>query len=124
MVYDLSREMVVEMLEHYLKIAKKVKGEVVVLNKTSDEADEYVISKIEDFDLIETKKNDFLEVTVYDADEEDVEYEEFSIGEGKDYQVARKNILKVSVDEKLLKEKKVEKKTFKTENYFKKFMKK
>ncbi|MGL5050481.1 MAG: hypothetical protein ACRC6A_07135 [Fusobacteriaceae bacterium] len=124
MVYDLTREQVKEVLEYYLKVAKKAKGEVVVLNKTSDEADEYVIGKIGDFETIKTQKNDFLEITVYDNMEEDIEYEEFSIGEGKDYNAMKKDILKLSVNEKETKVKKEEKKTFKKEHPFQKFLKK
>ncbi|MGL4534112.1 MAG: hypothetical protein ACRC0V_05520 [Fusobacteriaceae bacterium] len=124
MVYDLTREQVKEVLEYYLKVAKKAKGEVVVLNKTSDEADEYVIGKIGDFETIKTQKNDFLEITVYDNMEEDIEYEEFSIGEGKDYNAMKKDILKLSVNEKEIKVKKEEKKTFKKEHPFQKFLKK
>lgn len=85
MAYNVTREMLTEVLENYIKLAKKNGGEVVVLNKTSDEADEYVIKSIKDFNIIKTKKNDFIEVTVYDDDDDDIAYEEFTMGDGSDY---------------------------------------
>lgn len=126
MAYNVSRETLTEILEFYIKLAKKNKGELVVLNKTSDEADEYVIRNIKDFNLIKTKKNDFLEVTVYDEEEDDVAYEEFNIGEDSDRDKVREKILGIKSDKKNSTDEKEIKKENKnkSENHFQKFMKK
>lgn len=126
MAYNVSRETLTEILEFYIKLAKKNRGELVVLNKTSDEADEYVIRNIKDFNLIKTKKNDFLEVTVYDEEEDDVAYEEFNIGEDSDRDKVREKILGIKSDKKNSTDEKEIKKENKnkSENHFQKFMKK
>lgn len=90
-MYNVTREMLIEILEGYIKLAKKMDGELVVLNKVNDEADEFLIENINDFNLIKTKKNDLLEVTIY-VDDEDEVYEEFIIGNGSDYPKIQKNI--------------------------------
>ena len=90
-MYNVTREMLVEILDGYIKLAKKLDGELVVLNKVDDEADEFLIKNIKDFNLIKTKKNDLLEITIY-VDDEDEVYEEFVIGDGTDYQKVQKNI--------------------------------
>lgn len=90
-MYNVTREMLVEILDGYIKLAKKLDGELVVLNKVDDEADEFLIENIKDFNLIKTKKNDLLEITIY-VDDEDEVYEEFVIGDGTDYQKVQKNI--------------------------------
>jgi|GEM_PF-1831410 len=90
-MYNVTREMLVEILDGYIKLAKKLDGELVVLNKIDDEADEFLIENIKDFNLIKTKKNDLLEITIY-VDDEDEVYEEFVIGDGTDYQKVQKNI--------------------------------
>ncbi|MGL5050667.1 MAG: hypothetical protein ACRC6E_08605, partial [Fusobacteriaceae bacterium] len=77
-MYNVTRNMLVDVLEGYLKLAKELKGELVILNKVDDEADEFVITNIKDFGSIATKKNDMLEVTIY-VDEDDEVYEEFII---------------------------------------------
>ncbi|MGL5964436.1 MAG: hypothetical protein ACRCZ9_13230 [Fusobacteriaceae bacterium] len=126
MAYDVSRGTLIEILEFYLKLAKKNSGELVILNKTSDEADEYVIRNIKDFNLIKTKKNDFLEVTVYDDDDDDIAYEEFNIGNDGDKDKAREKILGIKSEKKSTQDKTEVKKDFKhkAENHFQKFMKK
>ncbi len=126
MAYNVSRETLTEILEFYIKLAKKNRGELVVLNKTSDEADEYVIRNIKDFNLIKTKKNDFLEVTVYDEEEDDIAYEEFNIGEDSDRDKVREKILGIKSDKKNSTDEKEIKKENKNknENHFQKFMKK
>lgn len=123
MAYNLTREMLIEILESYIKLAKKNHGEVVVLNKTSDEADEYVIDNIKDFSLIKTKKNDFLEVTVYDDEDDDIAYEEFTIGDGSDYGIAAEKILGKKISNRT-QEIKTEKKAAAAPGHFEKFMKK
>ncbi|MGL5428979.1 MAG: hypothetical protein ACRDAS_13815 [Cetobacterium sp.] len=90
-MYNVTRNMLVDVLEGYLKLAKELKGELVILNKIDDEADEFVISNIKDFGSIATKKNDMLEVTIY-VDEDDEVYEEFIIGDGTDFDKVQKNI--------------------------------
>ncbi|MGL4403365.1 MAG: hypothetical protein ACRCTS_06575 [Fusobacteriaceae bacterium] len=126
MAYNVSRGTLTEILEFYIKLAKKNSGELVVLNKTSDEADEYVIRNIKDFNLIKTKKNDFLEVTVYDDDDDDIAYEEFNIGEDSDREKVREKILGIKSDKKNQSDVKEVKKEFKnkSENHFQKFIKK
>lgn len=90
-MYNVTRDMLIEILEGYIKLAKKLDGELVVLNKVDDEADEFLIENIKDFNLIKTKKNDLLEITIY-VDDEDEVYEEFVIGDGSDYSKVQKNI--------------------------------
>ena len=90
-MYNVTREMLTEILDGYIKLAKKLDGELVVLNKIDDEADEFLIENIKDFNLIKTKKNDLLEITIY-VDDEDEVYEEFVIGDGSDYSKVQKNI--------------------------------
>ncbi|MGL4567653.1 MAG: hypothetical protein ACRCU6_03875 [Fusobacteriaceae bacterium] len=126
MAYNVSRGTLTEILEFYIKLAKKNNGELVVLNKTSDEADEYVIRNIKDFNLIKTKKNDFLEVTVYDDDDDDIAYEEFNIGEDSDRNKVREKILGINSEKKNRIDEKEIKKEIKNsnENHFQKFMKK
>ncbi|MGL4254034.1 MAG: hypothetical protein ACRDB2_02345 [Fusobacteriaceae bacterium] len=126
MAYNVSRGTLTEILEFYIKLAKKNNGELVVLNKTSDEADEYVIRNIKDFNLIKTKKNDFLEVTVYDDDDDDIAYEEFNIGEDSDRDKVREKILGINSEKKNRIDEKEIKKEIKNsnENHFQKFMKK
>ncbi|WP_052193878.1 hypothetical protein [Cetobacterium sp. ZOR0034] len=107
-MYNVTREMLVEVLEGYIKLAKELDGELVVLNKIDDEADEFLIEKIKDFDSIKTKKNDLLEITIY-VDDEDEVYEEFVIGDGSDYEKIQKNIF--AKYPKLYKIKNIKKKT-------------
>lgn len=90
-MYNVTRDMLIEVLDGYIKLAKSLDGELVVLNKVDDEADEFLIENIKDFNLIKTKKNDLLEITIY-VDDEDEVYEEFIIGDGTDYQKVQKNI--------------------------------
>ncbi|MDX8334979.1 hypothetical protein [Candidatus Cetobacterium colombiensis] len=90
-MYNVTREMLIEVLKGYIKLAKSMDGELVVLNKVDDEADEFIIENIKDFNSIKTKKNDLLEITIY-VDDEDEVYEEFVIGEGKDHEKIQKNI--------------------------------
>lgn len=90
-MYNVTREMLIEVLKGYIKLAKTLGGELVVLNKVDDEADEFIIENINDFNLIKTKKNDLLEITIY-VDDEDEVYEEFVIGDGTDFHKVQKNI--------------------------------
>lgn len=126
MAFNVSRETLTEVLEFYIKLAKKNNGELVVLNKTSDEADEYVIGHIKDFKLLKTKKNDFLEVTVYDDDEDDIAYEEFNIGADTDREKVREKILGIKSEKKKTESENVTKKVVnnKPQNHFQQFMKK
>lgn len=135
-MYNVTREMLIEVLEGYIKLAKELDGELVVLNKIDDEADEFLIERIKDFDSIKTKKNDLLEITIY-VDDEDEVFEEFVIGNGSDYEKIQKNIF--SKYPKYFKIKNIEKKTDteisrkekptfgnkdQNANHFQKFMKK
>ena len=90
-MYNVTREILTEILDGYIKLAKSLNGELVVLNKVDDEADEFLITNLKDFNLIKTKKNDLLEITIY-VDDEDEVYEEFVIGDGSDYSKVQKNI--------------------------------
>lgn len=135
-MYNVTREMLTEILDGYIKLAKKLDGELVVLNKIDDEADEFLIENIKDFNLIKTKKNDLLEITIY-VDDEDEVYEEFIIGDGSDYSKVQKNIYEKFPKyfrAESLENKSDSKKTGKTKessinrdsqsNHFQKFMKK
>ncbi len=92
-MYNVTREILTEILNGYIKLAKNLNGELVVLNKISDEADEFLIKNIKDFNLIKTKRGDLLEVTIYVEDEDEI-YEEFIIGDGSDYPKVERDIYK------------------------------
>lgn len=79
---NVTREELIEALKEHIKLAKKLKGELVVLNKIDDEADEFIIENINDFDLIKTKSGDLLEITIY-VDDDDEFFEEYTIIENK-----------------------------------------
>lgn len=127
MIYELDLEMITELFEHLIKKAKKINGTLVLLNKTSDLADESVIENITHLTALNVKKNDFLEVTIYDRNDDDIFYEEFLIGTGKDYTVVKT----LFIDEKVIKDRKnssstlQEKSSFKPKSHpFAKFIKK
>lgn len=135
-MYNVTRDMLIEVLDGYIKLAKSLDGELVVLNKVDDEADEFLIENIKDFNLIKTKKNDLLEITIY-VDDEDEVYEEFIIGDGTDYQKVQKNIFekfpkyfktdskKIKFDSKISGNKKEDSSNRDSQsNHFQKFMKK
>lgn len=135
-MYNVTRDMLIEVLDGYIKLAKSLDGELVVLNKVDDEADEFLIENIKDFNLIKTKKNDLLEITIY-VDDEDEVYEEFIIGDGTDYQKVQKNIFekfpkyfktdskKIKSDSKISRNKKEDSSNRDSQsNHFQKFMKK
>lgn len=94
MIYDVTRELLVEVLKEYVKIAKKEKGELVVFNE-NDEYD-YIIEKIEDFEQVKTKKGDLVDATIY-VNDDDILYTEFLIGTGKSYEDLKKGILRDSL---------------------------
>ncbi|MCJ8343069.1 MAG: hypothetical protein MJH09_09530 [Cetobacterium sp.] len=108
----------------YLDLCKKLSGELVILNKKDDEADEYVISSIKDLKYLDIKNKDLLEVTIY-VDDEDEVFDEFVIGINDDTKILEKNLFskfpnKIEIvpnKEKVQKEK-IE------NNHFAKFMKK
>ncbi|WP_297406035.1 hypothetical protein [uncultured Cetobacterium sp.] len=131
---NVTREMFIQVLDGYIELAKKLKGEVVVLNRVKDEDDEVIISKIEDFKLIKTRFGDLLEVTIYVNDEDEV-YEEFKIGNGSDYKKVQETILSklpktknkynIKINTEIEKEKPKQRNSQKlSENHFQKFMKK
>lgn len=133
-MYKVTRAMLIEALERYIKLAEEMDGELVVLNKVTDEADEFVITSIKDFDLISTKDNDLIEITIY-VDDEDEVFEEFVIGDNSEYERFEKDILsklpKVqnsSVEKKsdniISGQGKIDKNKDKQSNHFQKFMKK
>nr|WP_307775998.1 hypothetical protein [uncultured Cetobacterium sp.] len=133
-MYKVTRAMLIEALERYIKLAEEMDGELVVLNKVTDEADEFVITSIKDFDLIPTKDNDLIEITIY-VDDEDEVFEEFVIGDNSEYERFEKDILsklpKVqnsSVEKKsdniISGQGKIDKNKDKQSNHFQKFMKK
>lgn len=133
-MYKVTRAMLIEALERYIKLAEEMDGELVVLNKVTDEADEFVITSIKDFNLIPTKDNDLIEITIY-VDDEDEVFEEFVIGDNSEYERFEKDILsklpKVqnsSVEKKsdniISGQGKIDKNKDKQSNHFQKFMKK
>ncbi|WP_297597179.1 hypothetical protein [uncultured Cetobacterium sp.] len=90
-MYDLNRDMLTEVIAGYIELAKQMKGELVILNKIDDEADEFLITNLKDFNLIKISEGDLIELTIY-VDDEDEIYEEFVVGEGLDYPKFQKNI--------------------------------
>lgn len=117
MIYDVTREMLTEVLKEYIKIAKKEHGELVVFNE-KDEYD-YIIAEIEDFEQVKTNKGDLVDATIYVKDD-DVLYTEFLIGTGKGYEELKKTVLKDSKVEFVVEEEKKEV----GNSHFNKFMKK
>ncbi len=87
-------------IEECLKLAKKKNGELVIYSKGAEE--EYVILSIKDFLTFKTKKNDVIEVTIYDKKEDDdIFYEEYKLAgtenkaenkAGKETELKSKNI--------------------------------
>ncbi|MGL5656108.1 MAG: hypothetical protein ACRCXY_04655 [Fusobacteriaceae bacterium] len=126
MVYNINYETLTDVIKHYIKVAKQNKGELVVFNKIHDEADEFIICDIKDFEALKIKKNDFLEVTIYDSDDDDIAYSEFLIGNGDDNSLAKEKILGIKPTEKKestpAKQPTLEKNS--SQNHFQKFMKK
>lgn len=126
MAYNINYETLTEVIKHYIKVAKQSKGELVVFNKVHDEADEFIIADIKDFEALKIKKNDFLEVTVYDSEDDDIAYSEFLIGNGDDNSLVKEKILGIKSTEKKesapVKQKTFEKNS--SQNHFQKFMKK
>lgn len=126
MAYNITRKTLIEILEYYIKLAKKNKGELVVFNKIHEEGDEFIIESIKDFELVNAKQNNFLEITVYDNDDDDIAYSEFILGDGTDDDLAKEKILGIKSDKKI-EETPSKKQNFnknQAENHFQKFMKK
>ncbi|MDU1910415.1 hypothetical protein [Fusobacterium sp.] len=90
MTYEVSKEVMNEVIKEFAKIAKKLKGDLVVF--TSRLEDEYVIRDIKDFEKLKIKNGDMVEATVY-VDDDDELFEEFRLGNGKDDQEVRNKIL-------------------------------
>lgn len=105
MIYDVTRELLTEVLKEYIKIAKKERGELVVFNE-NDEYD-YIIESIEDFDQVKTKKGDLVDATIY-VNDDDILYAEFLIGTGKSFEELKKGVLKNSNFEMKVQEEKKE----------------
>ncbi|MEG0069725.1 hypothetical protein [Cetobacterium sp.] len=133
-MYDLTKDMLTEVIAGYIELAKKMKGELVILNKIDDEADEFLITNLKDFNLIKINNGDLIEVTIY-VDDEDEVYEEFKIGTGKDYNLVKERIIsKLPKSNLTLPTKKTGEKEYGKElktsnkdsknNHFQKFMKK
>ena len=101
MAYNVTRKTLIEILEYYIKFAKKNKGELVVFNKIHEEGDEFIIESIKDFELVNAKQNNFLEITVYDNDDDDIAYSEFILGDGTDDDLAKEKILGIKSDKKI-----------------------
>ena len=87
MTYEVSREVMNEVIKEFAKTAKKLKGDLVVF--TSRLEDEYVIK---DFEKLKIKNGDMVEATVY-VDDDDELFEEFRLGNGKDDQEVRDKVL-------------------------------
>ncbi|AVQ28893.1 MULTISPECIES: hypothetical protein [Fusobacterium] len=90
MTYEVSKEVMNEVIKEFAKTAKKLKGDLVVF--TSRLEDEYVIRDIKDFEKLKIKNGDMVEATVY-VDDDDELFEEFRLGNGKDDQVVRDKVL-------------------------------
>lgn len=90
MTYEVSKEVMNEVIKEFAKTAKKLKGDLVVF--TSKLEDEYVIRDIKDFEKLKIKNGDMVEATVY-VDDDDELFEEFRLGNGKDDQVVRDKVL-------------------------------
>lgn len=90
MTYEVSREVMNEVIKEFIKTAKKFKGDLVVF--TSRLEDEYVIRDIKDFEKLKIKNGDMVEATVY-VDDDDELFEEFRLGNGKDDQEVRDKVL-------------------------------
>ena len=90
MTYEVSKEVMNEVIKEFAKTAKKLKGDLVVF--TSILEDEYVIRDIKDFEKLKIKNGDMVEATVY-VDDDDELFEEFRLGNGKDDQVVRDKVL-------------------------------
>ena len=90
MTYEVSKEVMNEVIKEYAKTEKKLKGDLVVF--TSRLEDEYVIRDIKDFEKLKIKNGDMVEATVY-VDDDDELFEEFRLGNGKDDQVVRDKVL-------------------------------
>lgn len=125
-MYSVSFKLLEKIIEGYLKIAKKLSGELVILNKKDDEADEYIISNINDLKFLKISKGDMIELTIY-VDDEDEYFEEFVIGEIKNIEKLEKNILSKlpnKIDINSFKSEKKEQKISVENNHFSKYMKK
>lgn len=90
MTYEVSKEVMNEVIKEFAKTAKKLKGDLVVF--TSRLEDEYVIRDIKDFEKLKIKNGDMVEATVY-VDDDDELFEEFRLGNGKDDQIVRDKVL-------------------------------
>ncbi len=90
MTYEVSKEVMNEVIKEFAKTAKKLKGDLVIF--TSRLEDEYVIRDIKDFEKLKIKNGDMVEATVY-VDDDDELFEEFRLGNGKDDQVVRDKVL-------------------------------
>ena len=90
MTYEVSKEVMNEVIKEFAKTAKKLKGDLVVF--TSKLEDEYVIRDIKDFEKLKIKNGDMVEATVY-VDDDDELFKEFRLGNGKDDQVVRDKVL-------------------------------
>lgn len=90
MTYEVSKEVMNEVIKEFEKKKKKLKGDLVVF--TSRLEDEYVIRDIKDFEKLKIKNGDMVEATVY-VDDDDELFEEFRLGNGKDDQVVRDKVL-------------------------------
>ena len=90
MTYEVSKEVMNEVIKEFAKTAKKLKGDLVEF--TSKLEDEYVIRDIKDFEKLKIKNGDMVEATVY-VDDDDELFEEFRLGNGKDDQVVRDKVL-------------------------------
>ncbi|WP_426711033.1 hypothetical protein [Cetobacterium sp. SF1] len=125
-MYSVSFKLLEKIIEGYLKIAKKLSGELVILNKKDDEADEYIISNINDLKFLKISKGDMIELTIY-VDDEDEYFEEFVIGEIKNIEKLEKNILSKlpnKIDINSFKAEIKEQKISVENNHFSKYMKK
>lgn len=125
-MYSVSFKLLEKIIEGYLKIAKKLSGELVILNKKDDEADEYIISNINDLKFLKISKGDMIELTIY-VDDEDEYFEEFVIGEIKNIEKLEKNILSKlpnKIDINSFKSEIKEQKISVENNHFSKYMKK
>lgn len=123
MVYDVNLELFRTIVKEYIKIASRMDGELVILNKVHDEADEYIIESVEDLKLVNPKRGDMLELTIY-VDDEDEIFDEFIIGNGNMVPKILEKIISSGEKDKKIESKNETLNRDKNNNHFQKFMKK
>lgn len=90
MAYEISKEVLEDVIKFFADIAKKLRGDLVVF--TSRLEDEYVIRNLSDFQKLKIRKGEVIDATVYVGDDDEL-YEEFKLGNGKDDTIVKEKFL-------------------------------